>query len=59
MSTPGGSIPGKIFLFDATNILLENGRVTVDLRHHREMEVDREGTQCYRNIFDQGGFYVS
>lgn len=52
--------PAKSFsLFDAVNILLDSGRVTADLRHHLEKEVDREGAQCYRNIFEQRGFYVS
>jgi hypothetical protein len=42
--TPKGSAPGKIvFLFDVDNTLLDNDRVTTDLRHHLEKEVGSEG----------------
>jgi len=52
--TPTGSAPGKIiFLFDVDNKLLDNDRVTADLRHHLEKEVGSEGAQCYWNIFEQ------
>jgi FMN phosphatase YigB (HAD superfamily) len=49
-----GSAPGKIvFLFDVDNTLLDNDRVTADLRHHLEKEVGSKGAECYWNIFEQ------
>lgn len=52
--TPERSVPAKIvFLFDVDNTLLDNDRVTADLRHHLEKEVGRDGAQCYWNIFEQ------
>jgi hypothetical protein len=51
---PKGSAPAKfVFLFDVDNTLLDNDRVTADLRHHLEKEVGSEGAQCYWNIFEQ------
>lgn len=51
---PTGSAPGKlVFLFDVDNTLLDNDRVTADLRHHLEKEVGSEGAECYWNIFEQ------
>ena len=48
------SAPAKIvFLFDVDNTLLDNDRVTADLKHHLEKEVGREGAQCYWNIFER------
>jgi hypothetical protein len=42
--TPKGSAPDKhVFLFDVDNTLLDNDRVTADLRHHLEKEVGSEG----------------
>jgi hypothetical protein len=38
--TPKDSAPDKlVFLFDVNNTLLDNDRVTADLRHHLEKEV--------------------
>ena len=52
--TPKRSVPAKIvFLFDVDNTLLDNDRVTADLRHHLEKEVGSEGAECYWNIFEQ------
>jgi FMN phosphatase YigB (HAD superfamily) len=52
--TPKRSVPAKIvFLFDVDNTLLDNDRVTADLKHHLEMEVGHEGAQCYWNHFEQ------
>lgn len=52
--TPKGSAPDKlVFLFDVDNTLLDNDRVTADLRHHLEKEVGSEGAECYWNIFEQ------
>src|SRR5512143_1909600 len=48
------SVPARIvFLFDVDNTLLDNDRVTADLKHHLEKEVGREGPQCYWSIFEQ------
>ncbi len=48
------SVPAKIvFLFDVDNTLLDNDRVTADLKHHLGKEVGREGAQCYWNNFEQ------
>jgi len=52
--TPNRPIPAKIvFLFDVDNTLLDNDRVTADLKHHLEKEVGREGAQCYWNHFER------
>jgi FMN phosphatase YigB (HAD superfamily) len=52
--TPKRLVPAKIvFLFDVDNTLLDNDRVTADLKHHLEKEVGREGAQCYWNIFER------
>jgi len=52
--TPKRSVPAKIvFLFDVDNTLLDNDRVTTDLKHHLEKEVGREGAQCYWNKFER------
>ena len=51
--TPNRPVPAKIvFLFDVDNTLLDNDRVTADLKHHLEKEVGREGSQCYWNHFE-------
>ena len=52
--TPKRPVPAKIvFLFDVDNTLLDNDRVTADLRHHLEKEVGPEGSRCYWNNFEQ------
>jgi FMN phosphatase YigB (HAD superfamily) len=46
--------PNKVvFLFDVDNTLLDNDRVTADLRHHLEKEVGDEGSQSYWKIFEE------
>src|SRR5271154_1470911 len=46
--------PNKVvFLFDVDNTLLDNDRVTADLRRHLEKEVGNEGSRNYWNIFEQ------
>ena len=46
--------PNKVvFLFDVDNTLLDNDRVTADLRRHLETEVGSEGSRSYWNIFEQ------
>jgi FMN phosphatase YigB (HAD superfamily) len=53
-TTPKRSVPAKVvFLFDVDNTLLDNDRVTADLKHHLEKEVGREGSRCYWSIFEQ------
>jgi len=42
-----------VFLFDVDNTLLDNDRVTVDLRKHLEREVGPERAQHYWTIFEQ------
>ncbi|MHB8520424.1 MAG: HAD family hydrolase [Limisphaerales bacterium] len=52
--TPKRSVPAKIvFLFDVDNTLLDNDRVTADLKHHLQKEVGRGGLQRYWRIFEQ------
>jgi hypothetical protein len=34
------------------NTLLDNDRVTADLRHHLEKEVGSGGSRCYWNLFE-------
>ncbi|HYK92036.1 MAG TPA: HAD family hydrolase [Acidobacteriota bacterium] len=54
MATPQSPVPGKIvFMFDVDNTLLDNDRVTADLKRHLAKEVGREGSQCYWSIFEQ------
>jgi FMN phosphatase YigB (HAD superfamily) len=46
--------PNKVvFLFDVDNTLLDNDRVTADLRRHLEKEVGAEGSRSYWSIFEQ------
>jgi FMN phosphatase YigB (HAD superfamily) len=47
------SITKVVFLFDVDNTLLDNDRVTVDLRRHLEREVGPERAQRYWVIFEQ------
>jgi len=49
MNTPHSAV----FLFDVDNTLLDNDRVTTDLRRHLEIEVGAEGAQCYWKIFEK------
>src|SRR5512140_386061 len=44
--------PNVVFLFDVDNTLLDNDRVTADLKHHLEQEVGREGSRRYWSIFE-------
>jgi hypothetical protein len=45
--------PIVVFLFDVDNTLLDNDRVTADLKRHLEREVGREREQLYWTIFEQ------
>jgi FMN phosphatase YigB (HAD superfamily) len=48
------SAPEKIvFLFDVDNTLLDNDRVTADLKQHLEKEVGPAGLQCYWSNFER------
>ncbi len=42
-----------VFLFDVDNTLLDNDRVTSDLRHHLEQTVGREGQERYFQFFEE------
>lgn len=51
MATP--STTKSVFLFDIDNTLLDNDRVTSDLRRHLELEVGPERARRYWAIFEQ------
>lgn len=42
-----------VFLFDVDNTLLDNDRVTEDLKRHLEKQVGHERQQCYWEFFEQ------
>ncbi len=42
-----------VFLFDVDNTLLDNDRVTADLKHHLEQQVGSERQQHYWDFFEQ------
>lgn len=46
-------MPKLVFLFDVDNTLLDNDRVTNDLKRHLEKEVGPERQQRYWDIFEQ------
>lgn len=45
--------PTVVFLLDVDNTLLDNDRVTADLKHHLEQEVGHAREQLYWRIFEQ------
>jgi hypothetical protein len=47
------AIEKVVFLFDVDNTLLDNDRVTADLKDHLEREVGHERQECYWTIFEQ------
>jgi len=52
--TSSAPTPARIvFLFDVDNTLLDNDRVTADLKRHLEQEVGAERAQRYWSIFEQ------
>src|SRR5512135_3085112 len=52
--TPIRPVPARtVFLFDVDNTLLDNDRVTADLKHHLEKEVGRKGSRCYWICFEK------
>jgi FMN phosphatase YigB (HAD superfamily) len=44
---------GLVFLIDVDNTLLDNDRVTADLRRHLEGQVGPDRTRCYWELFEQ------
>jgi hypothetical protein len=46
-------MPNLVFLFDVDNTLLNNDRVTADLKRHLEQQVGPESQQRYWEIFEQ------
>jgi hypothetical protein len=46
-------MPETVFLFDVDNTLLDNDRVTADLKHYLEKQVGPERQQRYWDIFEQ------
>jgi FMN phosphatase YigB (HAD superfamily) len=46
-------MPETVFLFDVDNTLLDNDRVTADLKHYLEKQVGPERQQSYWDIFEQ------
>jgi FMN phosphatase YigB (HAD superfamily) len=42
-----------VFLFDVDNTLLDNDRITADLRRHLEIEVGHQAALCYWNLFER------
>jgi FMN phosphatase YigB (HAD superfamily) len=45
--------PTVVFLLDVDNTLLDNDRITADLKHHLEREVGHAREQLYWTIFEQ------
>ena len=45
--------PTVVFLLDVDNTLLDNDRITTDLKHHLEREVGHAREQLYWTIFEQ------
>ena len=46
-------MPNLVFLFDVDNTLLDNDRVTADLKRHLEQQVGPERQQHYWDFFEQ------
>jgi phosphoglycolate phosphatase-like HAD superfamily hydrolase len=46
-------MPNLVFLFDVDNTLLDNDRITADLKRHLEQQVGPEREQRYWDIFEQ------
>ena len=47
------TLPHVVFLFDVDNTLLDNDRVTADLKHHLEQTVGHERQENYWAIFER------
>jgi FMN phosphatase YigB (HAD superfamily) len=46
-------MPDPVFLFDVDNTLLDNDRVTADLKRHLEQQVGTERQRCYWDLFER------
>ncbi len=46
-------MPNLVFLFDVDNTLLDNDRITSDLKHYLEQKVGPERQQRYWDIFEE------
>ncbi len=53
MLSQSNTVSRVVFLFDVDNTLLDNDRVTADLKRHLESEVGLERSQRYWAIFEQ------
>jgi len=53
LETPNAAMRKIVFLFDVDNTLLDNDRVTADLRDHLEREVGHERQERYWAIFEE------
>lgn len=53
MISQNNTVSRVVFLFDVDNTLLDNDRVTADLKRHLENEVGLERSQRYWAIFEQ------
>jgi FMN phosphatase YigB (HAD superfamily) len=53
MSPQSNTVNRVVFLFDVDNTLLDNDRVTADLKRHLDREVGLERAQRYWAIFEQ------
>ncbi|NOT21251.1 MAG: HAD family hydrolase [Nitrospiraceae bacterium] len=47
------TVPTVVFLFDVDNTLLDNDRVTADLKRHLEQQMGRERQERYWTIFER------
>ncbi len=47
------TVPTVVFLFDVDNTLLDNDRVTADLKRHLEQQMGRERQEHYWTIFER------
>jgi len=52
MTTQNYTVNQVVFLFDVDNTLLDNDRITADLKRHLEREVGSERAQRYWTIFE-------
>ena len=47
------TVPTVVFLFDVDNTLLDNDRVTADLKRHLEQKMGQERQENYWAIFER------
>jgi FMN phosphatase YigB (HAD superfamily) len=53
MRAPSGKPDDLVFLIDVDNTLLDNDRITADLRHFLVSEVGKDRAEAYFRIFEQ------